>query len=239
MDMNLIKISRDNLTTKVYQQIKEAIMSGRFQPGERVPIRQLAEKMGTSITPVREALLKLVSYGALEMKPAHPIAIPILDRDGYLENRAIRLVNEGLAAAEAARKIKRRQLNKLVRINEEMINAGREGRFKDSIAGNYAFHIEVCKAAEMPALLEIIEILWLKIGPSLNILESRNLDNSPKAASNYHKELLQALEAGDPEAAKSAMEKDLIEGGEALLAYFDGQSRKAEPDTSGFINKIP
>jgi DNA-binding GntR family transcriptional regulator len=222
--MKINKIKRENLTGRVYQQIKEAIMSGRFQPGERVPIRQLAEKMGTSITPVREALLRLVSYGALEMKPAHPITIPILNKNGYLENRTIRVVNEGLAAAEAAKKIKTRQLSRLNRINEEMIKSAREGRFKDSIANNYAFHIEVCKAAEMPALLELVEILWLKIGPSLNKLQSHDSENIPKTKSNYHKQILQALEANDSQAAKSAMEKDLVQGGESLLEYFDKQS---------------
>ncbi|MBI4763363.1 MAG: GntR family transcriptional regulator [Deltaproteobacteria bacterium] len=219
--MKLIKVKRDNLNDKVYQQIKDAIMSGRFQPGERLPIRQLAEKMGTSITPVREALLRLVSYGALEMKPAHPITTPILDKKGYLENRAIRIVNEGLAVAEAAKKIKIRQLNRLTRINAEMIKAAKEGRFKDSIANNYAFHIEVCKAAEMPALLEIIEILWLKIGPFLNNLQPQDSENIPKTKSNYHRQILQALEAKDSHAAKSAMEMDLIHGGELLLEFFD------------------
>ena len=219
--MELKKISKDNLTSKVYQQIKEAIMSGRFQPGERVPIRQLAEKMGTSATPVREALLKLVSYGALEMKPAHPIGIPVLDKKGYLENRAIRVVNEGLAASEAAKKITKRQLTRLMKLNDEMIQAAKENRFNDSIAKNYAFHIEVCRAADMPVLFEFIEILWLQIGPSLNLLKSRSSENRPQGASNYHQENLQALEQNDSEAARSAMEKDLIQGGESVLDYFE------------------
>jgi DNA-binding GntR family transcriptional regulator len=224
--MDLKKICTENLTGKVYQQIKEAIMSGRFQPGDRVPIRQLADKMGTSTTPVREALLKLVSYGALEMKPAHPIAIPVLDKKGYMENRAIRVVNEGLAASEAARRITKRQLNKLVKLNDEMIKAAKENRFNDSIAHNYAFHIEVCRAADMPVLLEFIEILWLKIGPSLNFLKSRASRNRPKGSSNYHQDILEALENKDPEAARLAMEKDLVEGGETLLDYFEAQSKQ-------------
>jgi DNA-binding GntR family transcriptional regulator len=131
-----------------------------------------------------------------------------------------------LAAAEAAKKIKTRQLNRLIRINEEMIKAAREGRFKDSIANNYAFHIEVCNAAEMPALLELVEILWLKIGPSLNKLHSHDSENIPKTKSNYHKQILRALEANDSQAAKSAMEKDLVQGGESLLDYFDKQSKE-------------
>jgi len=220
MATDIGRINRDNLTTQVYQQLKEAIMSGSFQPGERLPIRILAGKMGISITPVREALLKLVSYGALEMKPAHPITVPILDKEKYLENRTIRIAVEGLAAAEAAKKIKKRQLNRLVKINDEMITAARGDRFEESIAKNYSFHIELCKAAEMPALLEIVEILWLKIGPSLNFLRNPTPEPSTSARSNYHRQVIDALENHDAEAARDAMEQDLIQGGASLLAYF-------------------
>ncbi|MCP4749484.1 MAG: GntR family transcriptional regulator [Proteobacteria bacterium] len=224
MAADLTKISRDSLTSQVYRQIKELIMSGRFQPGERLAIRPLAEKMGTSITPVREALLKLVSYGALEMKPAHPITIPILNKERYLENRTIRIVNEGLAAAEAARIIKKKQLKRLEKIDYEVIKAAREGRSNDSIAKNYAFHIELCKAAEMPALLEIIEILWLRIGPSLNILHTTDRETTTKSRSSYHRQILEALKNRDPQAASEAMKEDLIQGGAQLLAYFEKRS---------------
>jgi len=223
--MKLKKISQDNLTGKAYQQIKEAIMAGHFRPGERLPIRQVAETMGTSITPVREALLKLVSYGALEMKPAHPITVPVLCKKEYLENRAIRVVNEGFAAAEATNKITKRQLFKLKKLNDDMIKAVKENRFNDIIAYNYAFHIEVCKAADMPILLEFIDTLWLRIGPSLNLLESNTSINRPKKIS-YHKDILQAFENKDATAARKAMEKDLVEGGESLLKYFEKTPQK-------------
>ena len=223
MTTPLNRINRDNLTNQVYQQIKEAIMSGHFQPGERLPIRKVAEQLGISITPVREALLKLVSFGALDMKPAHPITVPILNKEIYLENRTIRIAVEGLAAAEAARKIKKRQLNRLAKIDDEMIKAAKTDRFQESIGKNYLFHIELCKASEMPALLEIVEILWLKIGPSLNILRKPIKKESGKARSNYHRQILNALEKRDPGAAKTAMEQDLIQGGASILTYFEQQ----------------
>jgi DNA-binding GntR family transcriptional regulator len=223
--MPIHKIKKENLTEKVYQQIKEAIMSGRFLPGERVPIRRLAEGVGTSVTPVREALLRLVSYGILELKPAHPITIPVLTKKEYLENRTLRIVNEGLGAAEAARKITRAQLNRLIRINEAMIRAGKEGRFKEAIAKNFAFHLELCRAAQMPALLEIIEILWLRIGPSLNFLQAQDPSSRSGTRSNYHRQIIAALAAGDPEASRSAVEADLIQGGEPLLRYFEEQAQ--------------
>lgn len=219
--MHLHKIKKENLTDKVYQQIKEAIMSGQFLPGERLPIRKLAERFGTSITPVREALLRLVSIGALEMKPAHPITLPLLSKKEYLENRTLRIVNEGLGAAEAARKINKGRLNRLVQINEAMIRAGNEGRFKEAIARNFAFHLELSRAAEMPALLEIIEILWLRIGPYLNFLQTQQVTPRTGTRTNYHRQIIAALAAGDAEASRAAVEADLIQGGEPLLRYFE------------------
>ncbi|MBU2645203.1 GntR family transcriptional regulator [bacterium] len=222
--MDLGKISKENLTSRVYQQIKEAIMSGHFQPGERLSIRSLAKTMGTSITPVREALLKLVSYGALEMMPAQSITIPVMNKEKYLENRTIRIANEGLAAAEAAKKIKKRQLNHLIKINNEMIQAAKKNYSSESIAKNYQFHLELCKAAEMPTLLEIVEILWLKIGPSLNLLLASVPESAPKTKSNFHQQILEALEKRDSESARKAIEQDLIQGGAYLLAHFEQKS---------------
>ncbi len=226
MATDLSLINKDSLTIKVYLQIKEAIMSGHFQPGERLAMRTLAKKMGTSITPVREALLKLVSLGALEMRPASTITVPILNKKKYLENRTIRLAMEGLGAAEAVQKIKKRGLNRLIKIHEEMIKTIVAGNFKGIIAKNYQFHLELCKAAEMPALLEIVEILWLKIGPSIGLLypsstTARSLSKQP----NYHQTIIDALVKRDSDAARSAIEEDLVSGGAALLAYFE----KMEP----------
>ena len=219
-DFNQIK--KDNLTSRIYEQIKEAIMSGRFQPGERLPIRKLAEKMGTSTTPVREAILTLVSYGALDKKPAHPITVPVLNKEKYLENRTIRIAVEGLAAVEAAKKINKQQLNGLIECNQKMNKAGEEGRLDDLIRYNYSFHIQLCKAANMPALLEIVENLWMRIGPSLNILRTPEDTSTSKA--DFHQPILDALEKGDSEAAKDAIEQDLIHGGAPLLAYFERQT---------------
>ena len=112
MNSGLKKVTQENLTSKVYDQIKNALMRGQFRPGDRMAIRPLAEQLGTSPTPVREALLKLISFGALEMKPAHPIVVPTMTRDKYLENRTLRLSIEGLAAETAAANMKKKDIDR-------------------------------------------------------------------------------------------------------------------------------
>ena len=89
MNLKLDKLHRENLTSRVYEGIKEALIKGHFRPGEKIGIRKIASEMGTSPTPVREALLQLVSSHALEMKPAHSVTVPVLTKDIYLEIREL------------------------------------------------------------------------------------------------------------------------------------------------------
>jgi len=137
MDNGLKKVNQENLTAKVYDQLKNALMSGRFRPGERMAIRPLAEQLGTSPTPVREALLKLISYGALEMKPSHPIVVPMMTKGKYLENRSLRIAVEGLAAETAANIICKSEIEHLKKLHLETKNpaAAKKALENDLIKG--------------------------------------------------------------------------------------------------------
>ena len=216
----LKKVSQENLTAKVYERIKNALMRGQFHPGDRLAIRPLAERLGTSPTPVREALLKLISFGALEMKPAHPIVVPTMTRDKYLENRTLRLSIEGLAAESAAAHIKKSGIDHLKKLHNDMMKAHRAGDQQLLLSKNHFFHMELCKAAAMPTLVFIAEILWLQIGPFLNMLYSINIQESiTRAWDHDHVKIIRALETGNGKAARKALESDLIRGGSPLLDY--------------------
>lgn len=77
-------------------------MNGMLLPNERLKIRDLAEKMGTSVTPVRDAVLRLVQDGALIMPSPRDIRVRSLTLTEYLEIRSIRMELEGMVAAKAA-----------------------------------------------------------------------------------------------------------------------------------------
>src|SRR5262245_3199976 len=77
-------------------------MAGRFQPGERLNIRALAAMLGTSATPVREALSRLAANGAAEMVPTQSVRVPLFNRARFEELKLIRMAVEGLAAEQAA-----------------------------------------------------------------------------------------------------------------------------------------
>lgn len=104
-EADMASVARDNLTARVYQELRQALMEGRFRPGHRFKIRQLAQSMGVSETPIREALMQLVRERVLDMRAARSIAVARLTSAQYQELRAIRLLLEGFAAEQAATRI--------------------------------------------------------------------------------------------------------------------------------------
>src|SRR5690606_21815594 len=106
-------VAKENLSAQLYAQLRRALMDGLLSPGERLTIASVAEQFGTSITPVREAIFRLVSERALEMRAATSIHVPRLDPGQLREIQAIRIQLEGTAAARAAEVITPEQIGEL------------------------------------------------------------------------------------------------------------------------------
>ncbi len=208
-------IARDNLTSRVYQELRTALMEGRLWPGQRLKIRDLAAALHVSETPVREAVMQLVRERGLEMQTSRAITVVQLTLSQYTELRRIRLELEGLAAAEAAPRSTGEVVEELEALNGELSAAEATQDWSAAVRANWRFHYRVYRTAEMPELLGIIETLWLRNGPLLNY-------QYPHAPPTYpgrhrHLDIIDAMRARDPVAARSAVVKDTVEGGARLL----------------------
>src|SRR5687767_14976592 len=82
---------RENLSSHVERGIWRAFKAGRFQPGERLNISALASALGTSATPVREALSHLAAEGAVELVPGRSVRVPLFSRERFEELKLIRM----------------------------------------------------------------------------------------------------------------------------------------------------
>ena len=153
-------IERETLNDRVYRELKNSIMAGAFKPGAELTLRSVAEALGTSFMPVRDAMRRLVTERGLEMRPSRTIAIPILTADNFLELRRVRLLLEGEAVALAAQKISARQLGNVRGILKklESLNDEQRGQFW---ALNLKLHFAIYEVGASPLLLSIIESLWL------------------------------------------------------------------------------
>lgn len=210
-------VERSSLSGQAYQQIRKALMIGALKPGQKLSGRELAARLGTSLTPVREALLQLVAEGVLESRTGHSITVPTLTRADYVELRDIRVEVEGFAASRAALRATSEIVARLEEVHAHVAAAKAERRFDDALRWNEAFHLTLARGAGMPRLLRVVESLWAQSGPFLNFLYDKDDAPSPEGARHGHVRVIEALKAGDPDAAAQAIADDIIGGGNGLM----------------------
>jgi DNA-binding GntR family transcriptional regulator len=206
-------VERETLNDRVYREIKNSIMAGAFKPGSELTLRSVADALGTSLMPVRDAMRRLVAEHALEMRPSRKLAIPMLTAEEFLELRRIRVLLEGEAVALAAEKISRQQLAHIRSILKKLrgLDEAHRGQFWSL---NQQLHFAIYAASESPLLLSIIESLWLQIGPLLTRIPTAR---AVRGASDPHNQMVEALEAHDPVAARGALEADLTSATEQMM----------------------
>ncbi|MBP1886220.1 GntR family transcriptional regulator [Sinorhizobium mexicanum] len=206
-------LEHENLNSAVYGALCDALMQGRFQPGDRLKIRDLAEQFGTSVTPIRDAILRLVNDEAIVFRSPRDIRIPLMSESRYREIRSIRVKLEGLAAETAAQVATSAEieiLERIVRENEQAIAAG--DRMKGTEL-NQAFHFMLPQIAGMPVLNGILRRLWLQMGPSI----SDAYLPGGRAMIDYHYPVIEALKRHDSAAASMAIVDDILLGGKPVL----------------------
>lgn len=209
-------ISHSYLGTSVYSSLREALVTGKLKPDDKLRIRDLAMQLGTSVTPVRDAILQLAKEQALVMKTPKDIRVPVLTQAQYLEIRAIRLELEGLAAETAASKATPQDLKRI----EDNINANLDAIHNDDMAEalklNQAFHFFFAEIAQMPLLRNFLDSLWMRTGPLLALAYDHF---SERMAIEHHWEVLTALRNGDGAAAKQAIRTDILDGNQMMLEF--------------------
>ncbi len=203
----------ESLSNTVYSAMCDALMQGRFQPGERLKIRDLAEQFGTSVTPIRDAILRLANDEALIFRSPRDIRIPDMKQARYREIRSIRVKLEGLAAETAAQTATAKDiaaLEQVLRDNEQAIANG------DGLKGaalNQAFHFMLPQIAGLPVLNGILRRLWLQMGPHISDVYIP----AGRAMIDHHYPVVDALKRHDSAAAAMAIIDDILLGGKPIL----------------------
>lgn len=230
MKTKIQPVEKSNLAGRVYTQIRDSLIAGRFMPSERIRISETAQLFGTSDTPVREALLRLVSEHALEMETAKQIAVPALSLSRYVEIRTVRIALEALAVELAVPNITERVLQDLVRINKRFAHAegGRDAELQ--LRYNREFHFGIYAHCRLPTLLAMIESMWTAMGPILRAFYERS-NKGYDQGQNHHSALIDALRGHDVPAAVAAIRSDLLSAGPSielfLREYEESQASEA------------
>jgi DNA-binding GntR family transcriptional regulator len=211
----LVPLESETLQQRAYGQLREALMSGRFRPGEAITLRAAAAALGVSLMPVRGALQRLEVEGALVSRDRNrTLCVPELTATKLFELRDIRIALEGLAAEHAAANITPKELAKAEAHCAAMQAAADQGDRDAYVMANWSFHTAVYRASRMSRLLATIEGLWLSIGPYVPAMMPTRA--SLVASMPNHWAVVGALRDHDSASARLGIAADIAESAEHL-----------------------
>lgn len=209
------RLNGETVQQWAFRRLRRTVMSGRFPPGRAVTIRGLAEALGTSPTPVREALRRLVAERALVLLDNRRVRVPEMTAQRFEQLVVVRTLLETEAAARALPFADAVFIDRLARLNRDSDDAVADGDVEAMIETNLAFHAALYGSPADNVLLPLIESVWLQIGPFMRMALA-DLDRHYTV--DRHAEALRALETGDEPALRRAIEADIRDGIGHLLA---------------------
>ena len=206
----LAPIARNTMQEQVYSQLRESLIDGRFKPGQTLTIRDLAQQLGTSVMPVREALHKLTVEQVLDMTAGRSVKVPALSAAKFQEICEARILLEGELAALAAQRADADDITRIERANDELASARVSRDPSLSLKRNREFHFAVYAAARHNTMFELVEPLWVRCGPSLLALfEELGSDQIKRNASKRHQATLEGILARRPADAQRGIVEDI------------------------------
>lgn len=165
MDSNL-KVSVNEylpLRDIVFNTLRKAILKGELAPGERLMEKQLAEKMGVSRTPIREAIRKLELEGLVIMVPRKGAEVAMITEQDIKDVLEVRAALESLAVKLAIKNMKKDDVNELLAINDAFIGAAKRNDAETVIKKDVEFHDKIYEATSNHKLKSIITNLQEQI----------------------------------------------------------------------------
>ena len=200
----------DSLSLKARQQTEEFILQGILKAGDKITERDLAERLGMSRAPVREAIRELISVGLLEQISARQIVVRQLLLSEVKEIFSIREMLEAKAAATAAERIAESDLQELDKLHAEMKRIANSDDLADYFDLNIQFHKLIHTVADSPRLMNLIDQVMRE---SL-LFRSRSLANHENIQKSIeeHEQLIKAFKEHDQQLASILMARH-IHGG--------------------------
>ena len=200
---------------QVYQMLRERVLFGDLAPGEAVTIQGLAQSLSAGMTPVREAIRRLISEGALQFLGNRRVIVPQLTLADLEQLVFVRKSIEPELTRRAVAALDPGLIDQLLALDAALDQAIVRGDVPAYLAQNYHFHAALYARAGAPVLVEMADRLWLRFGPSLRVVCGRiGTQNLP----DRHKDLLAALSRHDATAAATAMVQDIEQGMEQIAA---------------------
>lgn len=223
--------SDGSLRERAYRHIQSKILSGDLAGGQRVSEQALAEELGISRTPVRSALHELESEGLLHQVPRYGTVVKKTDRRDLAELFDLRMALEGFAAEVAATRISPEDLATLSSLGDQMhalaqANLDDKQNLDDSkVLGRFVdadveFHVLILRATGNRRLMKSVADSRMLSQWGFHARQPERIEVLAEAWEG-HRQILQGLKAGDPEASRVAMANHIRFSKENALRIFD------------------
>jgi len=196
-----------------YTAIRNDIITGKLNAGDVLPESDLAESIGVSRTPIREALSRLRSEGLIVLEKYRKSYVADFSEEDITELLTVRALLEGYAAGRAATRLTEDELGRIRELTEQMETIVEEGA--DTLANDFAvlnqeFHRMIYSAANVPRLKWLLETsLEVPFKPTASN-DIKVLQKKLQLSCHYHNAILVALEARDPERARKQLEAHIL-----------------------------
>jgi DNA-binding GntR family transcriptional regulator len=191
----------------VFEILKDAILKGKLEPKERLMEIKLADQLGVSRTPVREAIRKLELEGLVVMEPRKGAYVSDISFKDIIDTLEVREALETFAVKLAIEKNSVEDLNQIEDLNKSFKEAYENKDVKKMVEYDTKFHFEVLKLSENNKLISFME--------ELNEIMQRfrliffNETYNPEVIAKEHEEVFKALKTKDAKKAQEAMKKHL------------------------------
>lgn len=189
----------------VFEYLRESILNGALRPGERLMEISLAEQMGVSRTPVREAIRKLEKEKFVEMIPRKGAYVADLTAKDILDVLEMRIILEGFAAALAAERMTEEELADLISSYDKFEEAVKEENRSYMLEMDNEFHNHIFKATKNNKLIEIVKDLHDQF-QRFRLIYFNEFDNYSELQT-WHERILKAIKERNASDAREAAEQ--------------------------------
>ncbi|QHQ36282.1 GntR family transcriptional regulator [Algicella marina] len=193
----------------VYRVLRARIMQGVMAPGASLTLRGIAAEFGVSMTPAREAARRLVAEGALKLSASGRISTTVLTRERIEELSAIRALLETELATRSLPRAHGALIDRMAEVHRQIETARYNDDALTYVRLNLDFHRLLYLRAQAPAMLALVETVWLQLGPTMRQLYDVH---SRRQLAPTHDKILDALRDNDEPGLRVAIREDVTNG---------------------------
>ena len=195
-----------SLREQVYEDLRFRLITGKIAPGVGISTRGLAQQMGVSQMPVRDALSRIAAEGAVDIRSKRAVMVPKMTLERFDEIMRLRTLLEPVAAVAALPHINAERLRDIRAADEATDAALGEGDVNAYMESNFRFHSLIYGAAPMPLANRMIESLWMQFGPFMRVVYGRY---GTAALVDHHQAAAKAIAKGDAQGLHDAIAGDI------------------------------